>query len=47
MVAQNCIKKGSINTFFLYLRKLSPLNGQFSSTVLVQKVSITNAVLEN
>ena len=36
LVAQNCIKKGSRNIFFvIYLRKLSRLRGQFSSTALV------------
>ena len=45
--AQNCIKKFLEFFFCIYLGKLSLLRGQFSSTALVQKVSITNAVPEN
>ena len=51
LVAQNCIKKDLF--FFIYLRMLSRLRGQFCSTVLVQsniwhkKCLITNAVLQN
>ena len=54
LVAQNCVKKLSINIYFSYIRILSRFWGKFSCTALVctrhflcQILLCTNAVLEN